>query len=82
MRDYKGRGTNLQFRQRKRRSAAPVLITGLVLVVVVAGAILYFGGVLEHFGEPAAEQPPHAGPPGAIPLKLPPQTPGGAGNAG
>ena len=71
MKDYKGRGSNLQFRERKRTPWGRLLQLALLLLALAAAAFLGFNW-LNTDGEPQTA-PTATGTVGTgIPLTLPP----------
>jgi ferric-dicitrate binding protein FerR (iron transport regulator) len=71
MKDYKGRGSNLKFRDRKRTPWGRLLQLALLLLSVAVAAVLGFNW-LDTSGEPQAV-PTATGTVGTgIPLTLPP----------
>jgi hypothetical protein len=77
MKDYKGRGSNLQFRERSKRPHGRLVLFMTTLAVVAAG--IYFGqGWLHSSASPSTSNPrSDASTAGdLIPLDLPPAPPG------
>jgi len=71
MKDYKGRGSNLQFRERKRTPGGRLLKLALLLLAVAAAAFLGFSW-LNTDGEPPTEPTATETVGSGIPLTLPP----------
>lgn len=70
MKDYKGRGSNLQFRDRKRTPGGRLLKLALLLLALAAAAVLGFNWLYTD-GEPLST-PAAATSDTGIPLTLPP----------
>jgi len=77
MKDYKGRGSNLQFREPRRSSRGrPALLVALALVAILAAAAWYFGGgLLSPGGSGTTTETAGNSASNRIPLRLPPTPP-------